>query len=82
MKDARTMFEELGYKQFIGDKDRYGVGEFIQYSNYEHTRWISFDFYDRTTNCGMYEEPVEPMDITINELKAINQQCKELGWIE
>lgn len=77
---AKEKFEELGYKQFIGDKEHYGIGEFIQYNNYEHNRWIRFDFYDRTTNCGMYEEPVEPMDITINELKAINKQIEELGW--
>ena len=78
---AKEMFEELGYGQVIGDKERYGIGEFIQYRNYEYSRWITFNFYDKTINCGMYDDPVEPMDITINELKAINKQVEELGWL-
>ena len=77
---AKEMFEKLGYQQFIGDKEHYSIGEFIQYNNYEHSRWIRFDFYDKTINCSMYDEPVEAMDITINELKAINKQVEELGW--
>lgn len=77
---AKEMFEELGYGQFIGDKEHYGIGEFIQYNNYEYSRWIRFDFYDKTINCGMYDDPVEPMDITTNELKAINKQVEELKW--
>lgn len=78
---AKEMFEALGYKQFIGDKEHYGVSEFVQYNNYNRSRWIRFDFYDKTINCSMYDE-AEAMNITTNELKAINQQCKELGWLD
>ena len=77
---AKDMFEALGYEQVIGDKEHYFY-EFIQYRDNEFQRWITFEFNDKTISCGMYDDPVEPMNITINELKAINKQVRELGWI-
>lgn len=31
---------------------------------------------------GLGQIKIAGMPITINTLKAVNQQCKELGWIE
>ena len=75
---AKEMFEELGYEQFK-------KGETITYSN------IDLDFDIKFADDGfveMYDFTIpKPIDddvtvLTIEELKAINQQCKELGWID
>lgn len=74
---AKEMFEQLGYGQIIGTKEKYSY-EFIQYRNNKEQRWITFEF--ENVNCGVYDDPVEPMNITMQELQAINKQCEELGW--
>lgn len=39
---------------------------------------IVFDLKDKTFYVCHY---CEPRNVTMDVLKAINQQCKELGWI-
>lgn len=76
MKNAKEMFEELGYKQqgilhdifFIYYKEKAGVE-------------ISFDLEDKTfikysRVMGVY------ITITMKELQAINKQVYELGWLD
>lgn len=93
---AKEMFQELGYKQykhkdsitynhtcktyddFEGSEHRYEdrinfiendeIGRFITTSREEYIN----DYYEAFT--------LIPIDMPL--LKAINQQCKELGWIE
>ena len=71
MSEADKMFEELGW-----DKKEFDIS--IEYSK---------------INAGSYEEMMICFDkrykgITIDtwleiaELKAINQKCKELGWLD
>lgn len=65
---AKEMFEKLGWKLQNG-------GLKIVYFNREYNEIIEFD--------KEYEEYyVEKLSIDMSTLKAINQQCKELGWIE
>lgn len=81
---AKEMFEELGYKEVNGyvgkmyKKETIGEDEF--FGKYQKIKYIHF-----------YEKKVS-VDITtcfggkgiadIDELKAINQQCKEIGWLD
>lgn len=67
-KSAREMFADLGYEEDWDNE--YG----IRYSNEEDDSYIYFYRYWQT---------IEVLhDITIKELKAINQQIKELGWLD
>lgn len=68
---ADEMFDELGYK--------------ISKNN---NKEIEFTYCEETINFWLKEKEVSKdiygsIDfITIDELKAINKKCKELGWIE
>ena len=69
---AKEMFEELGYEACIDT-----ILDQLVYEN--GSNYIAFCLNDKT----FYKQyGYEPGDITLDELKAINQQCKELGWIE
>lgn len=80
MKTAREMFEELGYKLV-----RNNMYESLNLMCYKIDLYdndsssIVFNLKDKTFFVYHY---CEPKDVTMDELKAINQQCKELGWIE
>lgn len=65
---AQEMFEELGWNlQTNGIK--------IIYFNMDYNETLEFD--------KEYEEYyVENLAIDMPTLKAINQQCKELGWLD
>lgn len=72
---AKEMFEALGYEEVIRDKQP-KEGIFYREKNYKdifYARRLLFftDKVVRATN-----------NITMKELKAINQQCKELGWLD
>ena len=69
---AKEMFEALGYDEFYNISQRmiYKCG-YIR---------IIFDLYYK----DFYKHDVEnncSVGININELKAINKQVRELGWI-
>ena len=80
---AKEMFEELGYeitfeneytltytkKIFISDEHQIEFYKNIQC--FASKRWSDSPFED-----------AKPFELNMQELKAINQQCKELGWIE
>lgn len=70
---AKEMFEELGYKQ----------EHHISYIKYYQK--VEQDYYEPTEiQIWFYniDECFEKTNgvITIQELKAINKQCEELGW--
>lgn len=67
-KTADEMFEELGYSKIQNAPLAYQKATIrIEFCNYNKT-FIKWDFGSAR--------------ITVNELQAINQKCKELGWIE
>lgn len=77
---ARDMFEALNLEQIRNDDNyieyvRNGLGGYI--SILFSLRWKSikstYGYQARVTNCH---------EIPLDELKAIIQQCKELGWLE
>lgn len=76
---AKEMFEELDYFQSSEDFEE----ELVYNQNLLHTdsyyRYISFDKVNKTIEFD--DNSTEPFYLQVEELKAINQQCKELGWI-
>ena len=73
LMNAREMFKKLGYK-YNKYRDR---NQMIEYRKEDSTS-VFFWINERKFSVSEY---CEPKDITVDELKAINQQCKELGWI-
>lgn len=65
---AKEMFEELGYEYEQNDVNQICV------CNVNSDEWLWFYLERKTFE---YNE-----EIYVDLLKAINQQCKELGWIE
>lgn len=93
---AREMFEKLGY-ECRDDREREKDLTFvpqdeccIQYwqTNGADTEWIVFNLYRHiiefvATTTRFTKDPYRlPAPINMEELEAINQQVKELGWTE
>lgn len=72
---AQEMFGKLGYKkismEFMGDELRK-----IKYENISNKDYV--EFY--TGNQHFIE--INGNGIHVEELQAINQQCKELRWLD
>lgn len=68
MKSAKEMFEDLGYKIYYENELT------LCYINEENDDYIYFYIHCKK---------IEVLhDITIYELKAINKQIEELGWLD
>lgn len=76
--DADYMIEELGYKKAENNED------FIAYQNKDIAKLI--EIYCNRKTISVYEvidnETLLTGEITIPELKAINEKVKELGWYD
>ena len=71
---AREMFIKLGYEYSFDTFTLGGTSHFISYKKkrgYEH---IVFNLKNKTVKSSAA--------LTIDEIKAVYQQCKELDWIE
>ena len=88
---AQKMFESMGFKK---DKfDYFGLDRFIykkpivDEGDFLYTFVVLFDKEEKITTvyCNEYTEDYDDYDappaIDMELLKAINQQCKELGWL-
>lgn len=80
---AKEMFEKLGYdfkKGWLYDKyvDALNYHKEIPEEDYNE-EYILFDVEER--NYWKEDDYGDAIPITMEELQAINQQCKELGWI-
>ena len=82
VSEVDRLFEELGYEKIVEHKykqpDDDGVTELIVYRDYGTSLEIEF-WNDKTINKS---SGYDVSYITMQELKAINLKCKELGWIE
>lgn len=82
-KSARETFEELGY---VIDEEN--EKEILYKMKWEIVSiyWVSFNKVDKLFECfETSDSPFEPSKsykIDIDLLKAINKQCKELGWLD
>lgn len=76
MSEADRLFEELGYEKKIENED------FLRYDNKDNPddtpMKICFSKYFKTfTKVRFLREEA----ISMQELKAINKKCLELGWL-
>ncbi|MEE1142887.1 MAG: hypothetical protein U0L22_04560 [Bacteroidales bacterium] len=81
MSNADKMFKELGYKKIT--KNFYNYLEYTKQENEELQLVISFNGQSKTFMCAMYqfgEKRSRGMATTMQELQAINEKVKELGW--
>lgn len=81
MKTAREMFEELGYT--FHDDSCFDELEFRK--DVEPEIIISFDLSSKTVavyDWGDYSDGFGTHYMSMQELQAINQMCKELGWFD
>lgn len=76
MAKAKKMFEQLGYefeKEYTSD----GVNDTYRYNRCFKVDSIRFDLNGKNIIVSKIFHT-----ISLNELQAIIQQCKELGWLE
>ena len=74
MSKADEMFKELGYKKVDRLNDNFVIWYILkQYSNINR---ICFNIIDKKIHFEL------DYDITMQELQAINEKVKELGWHE
>jgi len=73
MSNADELFEEMGYVK-VHDKNH------IYYNNRELDCTIEFDLNRRLICIGNEDNYVSYC--TMQELKAINKKCEELGWLQ
>lgn len=73
---AQEMFEKLGYGKTFHDD--YEIVYSAYNGNFKEAE-IEFDLETQTFYC-IYDDGI--MEVSMNVLKAIMQQCKELGWLD
>ena len=78
MSEADKLFKKLGYKKYTSE-------DCIMYM--KNLFMITFIIENKTFiteyKQGDYNFPkIKPFEVDMQELKAINLKCKELGWIE
>lgn len=66
--NAKEMFEKLGYKKVSLNSSGY-----IEYERFKDDKHFNFDLITKKILVWWG-------GITVEELKAINKQCEELGW--
>lgn len=77
MNTAEEMFKQLGYefeKEYTSD----GVNDTYRYNKCSMRVSIIFDLNGKNI---IISKIFPTIIISLNELQAIIQQCKELGWI-
>lgn len=79
---AKEMFEKLGYEERKHENFIKYVGKFFVSDWYI----VLFDLTEKTVTPQVTSDspftPSEPLDLSIELLKAINKQIEELGWEE
>lgn len=86
---AKEMFEKLGYEKEEVQETTNGVltHHFIKFSKYEDYTEYEYHYYFNLLQKSYMFNFVAEFKISesytqLEELKAITQQMKELGWIE
>lgn len=72
---ARDIFKKLGYRDYFNNGLR------ITYSNFDkECKMIEFDL--KKKQLMLADDSEEVFELSLEELQAINQQVKELGWYD
>lgn len=82
-KSAREMFIDLEY-EYREDKNYISIYENNDKSFDKKTEFISFDKEQKTTHLEPFHVIGNEysVDLFIEEAQAINQQWRELGWLD
>ena len=83
MKTADELFKELGYEKVREDNDSYEI-RYVKKFGIRRGKHIVF-FCDKTISVCSENKKGLAVDrdyFNMQELKAINQKCKELGWLD
>ena len=72
-KNAKEMFEELGY-------DYFNNGLRITCQNYKISECKLIDFDLKQKKMWLADDSREIVELSYKEIKAINKQIEELGW--
>lgn len=84
MSEADKLFEELGYKK-IEDKHNIDFNKLYKFNNgdkiNEKIRFCKLDKYVHIENYNYDSGITFGKYLDMQELKAINKKCEELGWI-
>lgn len=82
--EAKEMFEKLGFEQVKTPYNEtlicYRTNE--NYFNREIKFWLDDKLFYNNLVYGDYHTMAGSCPVHNDLLQAINQQCKELGWIE
>lgn len=87
-KSAREMFEELGYRLVEVENPMTGkiYKRDIKYEKFDGSFYKQILFNNSTklmhTSCELFNKTIDFIYYTPELLKAINQQVKELGWLD
>lgn len=81
MSKADEMFEELEYENIINETC---ICEYRKYFKLKRARHIIFAIDKTISVCEENEKTlaVNRDYFTMQELEAINEKCKELGWLD
>lgn len=77
MKTAEEMFKQLGYE--LAPEGTYAEDKILPYRCYKKN--IEIEFFLKEKQFVKAKRAIDCVAIKESELKAIIQQCKELGWI-
>ena len=73
--NVKEMFFNIGYRDYFNNGLR------ITYSNFDkECKMIEFDL--KKKQLILADDSEEIFELSLEELQAINQQCKELKWFE
>lgn len=74
------MFEKIGYTKHILENKWHNIWG-VAYQNEKKYITINFDYLDKEFCIGTLEKNSEPIYVGVEELNAINQKFKEMGWL-
>lgn len=84
------MLEKVFHKQSKGRQVNITAKEMFEKLGYTYNKWADYIRYDRGDDRILFwlsdqtyavEYYVSAMYVEMAELKAINKQCEELGWL-
>ncbi len=77
---AKEMFEELGFVSLLPDS--YNTVRYERHDDFSNDDVVVV-FEKDTKNVSVFYQydSIVPVSVNMELLKAINQQCKELGWL-
>ena len=80
MKCAKEMFEELGYKNIRDNCNYIEYEKAIDFAHLVYTFYVGAHCFEKSVFVDKNFKEIAP--IYPNEVKAINKQLEELGWLD